>query len=151
MRLDLDSPERQETLGRRLAPLLTGRCLVFLSGELGTGKTTLVRGILQGLGHRGPVRSPTYTLIEPYEFSHRPVFHLDLYRLGDPQELDYLGIRDLLAEDSLVLIEWPERGAGALPSADLAIHLAYSAHGGRILTLMADTGHGAAILAALRA
>lgn len=150
IRLLLEGEARQEGLGRRLAPLLAGRLLVFLEGDLGTGKTTLVRGILQGLGHTGAVKSPTYTLIEPYELARGSLYHLDLYRLGDPEELDYLGLRDLLAEDALVLVEWPERGVGALPVPDLRVRIAYAGHGRR-LELGAETARGEAILAALAA
>ncbi|MBK1702354.1 tRNA (adenosine(37)-N6)-threonylcarbamoyltransferase complex ATPase subunit type 1 TsaE [Thiococcus pfennigii] len=150
IRLLLEGEARQEGLGRRLAVLLGGRVLVFLEGDLGTGKTTLVRGILQGLGHTGAVKSPTYTLIEPYELAGRSVYHLDLYRLGDPEELDYLGLRDLLAEDALVLVEWPERGAGALPPPDLRVRIAYAGEGRR-LELDAGTARGEAALAALAA
>jgi tRNA threonylcarbamoyladenosine biosynthesis protein TsaE len=125
----------------RAAPLA-----VYLKGDLGTGKTTLVRGILAGLGHRGPVRSPTYTLIEPYELEGRCVYHLDLYRLGDPEELDYLGLRDLVGEAALLLVEWPERGAGALPQPDLAIGLDYLPQG-RGLSLCASSPAGRVALA----
>lgn len=97
--------------------------LVFLTGELGAGKTTLVRGLLRGLGHQGPVRSPTYTLVESFELPQALVHHLDLYRIADAEELEYLGIRDLLDGASLVLVEWPERGAGVLPAPDLSVHI----------------------------
>ena len=145
--LELHDPGRQEDLGRRLAPLLSGPCLVFLAGELGTGKTTIVRGILAGLGHRGAVRSPTYTLVEPYELGGRAVFHLDLYRLGDPEELEYLGLRDMLSDDNLLLVEWPERGAVALPTADVSVELAYAGARARKIRLEGLTGRGRAILA----
>jgi tRNA threonylcarbamoyladenosine biosynthesis protein TsaE len=95
--------------------------IVYLRGDLGTGKTTLVRGLLRGLGYQGAVRSPTYTLIEPYDEVDPPVVHLDLYRLSDPEELEYLGLRDLLDRPGLILVEWPERGAGALPNAHLEL------------------------------
>jgi tRNA threonylcarbamoyladenosine biosynthesis protein TsaE len=106
--------------------------LVFLEGDLGAGKTTLVRGLLRGLGHQGPVRSPTYTLVESFELPGALVHHLDLYRIADPEELEYLGIRDLLNDASLVLVEWPERGAGVLPAPDLEVVIAHR-DGGRSL------------------
>jgi tRNA threonylcarbamoyladenosine biosynthesis protein TsaE len=129
IRLHLEGEEAQEGFGRRLARLLEGGWTVHLHGDLGTGKTTLVRGILRGLGHTGAVKSPTYTLIEPYEPGGRPVFHLDLYRLGDPEEIEYLGLRDLLGGGRLLLVEWPERAGTALPPADLDIDIAYAGAG----------------------
>lgn len=123
----------QMALGARLGQILvaglqqqavtTGAALVLLHGDLGAGKTTLVRGLLRGLGYEGAVRSPTYTLIEPYAFDHWTLYHLDLYRLGDPEELDYLGLRDLMAERGLLLIEWPERAANWLPGPALELWL----------------------------
>lgn len=101
--------------------------VVAIQGELGAGKTTLVGGLINALGITGAVRSPTYTLIEPYEAHGRHLYHLDLYRLADPQEVAALGIRDLLLSDAVLLIEWPERGVGALPDADLAIAITYPA------------------------
>lgn len=104
-----------------------GAIVVAIQGELGAGKTTLVGGVINALGIAGAARSPTYTLIEPYEAHGRHVYHLDLYRLADPQEVEALGVRDLLMADAVLLIEWPERGTGALPDADLAIAITYSA------------------------
>lgn len=101
--------------------------VIAIQGELGAGKTTLVGGLINALGIAGAVRSPTYTLIEPYEAHGRHIYHLDLYRLADPQEVTALGIRDLLLPDAVLLIEWPERGVGALPDADLAVAITYSA------------------------
>ena len=112
-------------LGRRLAQVCPVRAVIWLRGPLGAGKTTLVRGFLRGLGYQGAVKSPTYTLIEPYECGGRRVFHLDLYRIADPAELDYLGLRDLQDEDAVLLVEWPKRGAAALPPADLRLDLEY--------------------------
>jgi tRNA threonylcarbamoyladenosine biosynthesis protein TsaE len=138
----------QGAFGERLAVYLPARFAVFLEGDLGTGKTTLARGILHGLGHRGAVRSPTYTLIEPYEIGLRRLYHLDLYRLSNPEELDYLGLRDLAAEDAVLLVEWPERGAGALPAPDLRIRLDYLPDGRR-LTLDGASESGQALVQAL--
>lgn len=123
-----------EALGQALAgPLARASaaapCVVHLEGPLGAGKTTLVRGLLRGLGHTGRVRSPTFTLLEPYELAQRAVIHLDLYRLGDPEELAYLGITDLLVPGSLLLVEWPERGGDRLPGADLRLALDYDGSG----------------------
>lgn len=134
-----------EALGAALAGALGGGLIVHLTGELGAGKTTLVRGVLRGLGHAGNVRSPTYTLVEPYELAGRRIYHLDLYRLADPEELEWIGIRDLLDADSLALIEWPERGAGVLPPADLEIAIAYFGTG-RSVTLTAHSEAGERVL-----
>jgi tRNA threonylcarbamoyladenosine biosynthesis protein TsaE len=133
-----------QLLGERLAGCL-GHGIVFLHGELGAGKTTLARGILRGLGYTDKVRSPTYSLVEPYSVGQGMVYHLDLYRLGDPEELEWLGLRDLLAGNSLLLVEWPQRGAGQLPTADLEIRIAPDGDG-RSVYLVAGTAHGRQIL-----
>lgn len=139
-----------ETLGVALAKAISGGLVIHLSGELGAGKTTLVRGVLRGLGHAGSVRSPTYTLVEPYELAGRRVYHLDLYRLGDPEELEWIGLRDLLDADSLALIEWPERGRGMLPQADLELSLEYFGTGRRV-SLTGHSKAGARVIAQLDA
>jgi len=136
-----------ESLGAQLARgIVPG--IVSLHGELGTGKTTLARGLLRGLGHQGKVRSPTYTLVEPYQLAAGTVYHLDLYRLGSAEELEWLGLRDMLGEQALLLVEWPERGAGVLPAADLEIHIDYAGEG-RMVTLNAVSSAGKQLLAGL--
>ncbi len=105
---------------------------IHLEGELGAGKTTLCRGLLRELGHHGKVKSPTYTLVEQYNLTDRSVFHFDLYRLVDPEELDYIGLDDYMNSDSLCLIEWPQQGGNYLPKPDIIIKLQYDEKGRQI-------------------
>lgn len=135
-------------LAAALAAVPDRFCVIWLRGDLGAGKTTLVRGLLRGLGHEGRVQSPTYTLVEPYRAGGRPVLHCDLYRLADPGELDYLGLTDLLDDTAVLLVEWPERGGGALPRPDLELHLEHRPEG-RGCRLEAATATGETLLAAL--
>ncbi len=110
-------------LGGQLARPWGSGGIVYLDGPLGAGKTTLVRGVLKGLGFDGRVKSPSYGLVETYELAGLTVHHLDLYRLGHPEELAYLGLEDLLDEPFLLLVEWPERGRGWLPAADWKVRI----------------------------
>lgn len=134
-------------LGARLATACADSgAVVFLHGELGAGKTTLVRGFLRGLGHHGKVKSPTYTLVEPYELAPRRIYHFDLYRLADPHELDYIGIRDFLEHGAILLVEWPERGMNRLPAPDIHVHIGYTETGRRV-RIEAGTSLGNEIVA----
>lgn len=148
MRVHLQGEQAQDAFGRKIAAQLRGPCVIYLDGDLGTGKTTLVRGVLRGLGHTRSVRSPTYTLLEPYHAGGIHLYHLDLYRLADPEELEFLGLRDLLGLESVLFVEWPERGAGALPPPDLEICISY-APSGRDLELVPRSDRGRRLVAAL--
>lgn len=131
----------QEALGRRMAEKCDEGLVFFLQGELGAGKTTLARGFLRGLGHQGKVKSPTYTLVEEYLLDGRSCYHFDLYRLADPEELEYMGIRDFLLDRDVLLIEWPDKGMGFLPSADVLVEIYYQ-NESRDIKLKAKTEKG---------
>jgi len=139
-------------IGKKLANIVQNQLeqgiVVYLYGDLGAGKTTLTRGFVQGMGHVGHVKSPTYTLVEPYELNDWQVYHFDLYRLSDPEELEYMGIRDYFAANCCCFIEWPEKGHGMIKQADLCIDLAYSEEQ-RTINLQAKTALGELVLNAL--
>ncbi|MBE8167263.1 MAG: tRNA (adenosine(37)-N6)-threonylcarbamoyltransferase complex ATPase subunit type 1 TsaE [Shewanella sp.] len=136
-------------LGCKIAQFITPPLTVYLSGELGAGKTTFSRGLIQALGHVGAVKSPTYTIVEPYEFANMQVFHFDLYRLLDPEELEYMGIRDYFSKDSVCIIEWPDRGYGLLAAADINIEINYVNHG-RELVMQANSCQGKQLIEKLK-
>lgn len=128
----IPDPESMEALGKVLGTFLKGGTTVYLSGELGAGKTTLTRGLLRGWGFEEKVKSPTYTLVEPYFFHDKTLYHFDLYRLTDPHELEFMGARDYFTPSSICLIEWPEKGIGFLPPADLSCHIEFHDDGRQV-------------------
>jgi tRNA threonylcarbamoyladenosine biosynthesis protein TsaE len=122
---------------KKIAQHLPEKAVIHLNGPLGAGKTTFVRGILLASGHQGSTKSPTYTLVEPYQITGKTFYHFDLYRLGDPEELEYIGIRDYFDEEAICLIEWPDKGQGYIAEPDLVINLSYQAES-RSITLVAS-------------
>ena len=135
--------------GSLVGRALSAGAVVFLTGELGAGKTTFTRGALRALGHVGSVKSPTYTLCEPYDLANAgQLCHLDLYRLSNPEELEFLGIRDYVASGAVLLIEWPSKGEGWLPTPDLQVAL-HESGDGRELKIDALTADGEAVLSSM--
>jgi len=145
----LESEDATLAAGGELAAALRAaqldHAVIYLHGDLGAGKTTFARGFLRGCGYTGRVPSPTYTLVEPYEFDQHTVYHVDLYRLADPSEVDDLGLADLDGAGVVMLIEWPERAAGRLPQADFEVTLQLEGTG-RALRLEAPTVAGKRLL-----
>lgn len=128
MKIALKNLADTEWFGELLWNTLPEKSLIFLNGELGAGKTALVRGVLRATGYNGAVKSPTFTLVEEYDLAERKILHFDLYRLTDPEELEWIGIRDYLAQTSLCFIEWSTLGQGFLPKPDLEITLTITGH-----------------------
>ncbi len=153
----LENESATLNFGRRLAAATlaganagSGKATVIhLHGELGAGKTTLTRGLLRGYGFEGPVKSPTYTLVEPYELAQQSIYHFDLYRLANPGEVEFLGAEDYFAGGSLCIFEWAERGGGQIPAADISIELR-GAGAGRHFECLARTAAGSEIVKKMR-
>ena len=139
--LDLPDSAATEALGRALAHARPPAAVLHLAGDLGAGKSTVARALLRALGVQGPIRSPTYTLVERYAVAGGEAWHMDLYRIGDPGELEFLGLDP--AEATLWLVEWPDRGGDALPPADLRVELDHKRDGRRAgLTALSPAGDG---------
>lgn len=148
--MELNLPDEAATidLGRRVAKALPDGLVAFLHGDLGAGKTTFARAFLQALGVGERVKSPTYSLVEGYDIGERRAFHLDLYRIADPGELEWLGLDSLAEPGAIVLVEWPERGAGALPPVDLELSFRHEGTG-RAVAFHAHTPTGRRLVDAL--
>ena len=148
MKVRLQDEAATLAFAARLYRALEPGCLIFLRGNLGAGKTTFVRGCLRAAGYGGAVKSPTFTLVEEYRLDGRVIYHFDLYRLADPEELEWMGIRDYLGGDAISFIEWPERGEGVLPAPDLDLTILIQGPS-RVLEASALTDAGRAVLESL--
>jgi tRNA threonylcarbamoyladenosine biosynthesis protein TsaE len=136
----VDEAGLQELAGQLASVLQPPLCL-YLHGDLGAGKTTFVRALLHALGYSGRVKSPTYGILEQYELESCTVLHLDLYRLNDAAELDFLGLADLFDANTLLLVEWPRHGQGRLPAADIDLFIEHAGEQRRV-SLMAHSSSG---------
>ena len=145
MIIALENETETTVVGEKVASCLKGGEIIYLKGDLGTGKTTLVRGALNKLGFTGSVKSPTYTIVEPYSIDNFIIYHFDLYRLNDPEEIESLGIRDYCDGQSICFFEWPEKGGNLLPNADVLLILSYHKEG-RKAELIGQTEAGKKIL-----
>ena len=121
----VDSPEQMEAAGASLIQSVSPPAIIFLRGNLGAGKTTFVRGALRGLGYQGHVKSPTFTIVESYTFSSLTIHHFDLYRISDPEELDFIGMREYNTDSTVCFIEWPDMGLGMIPKPTIEVNIEY--------------------------
>lgn len=137
-----------QALGAKCAKTCSEPLRIYFRGELGAGKTTFVRGFLHGLGYKKLVKSPTYTLVELYEIQSRKIYHFDLYRLADPNELEYLGVRDYFTPQTICLVEWPERAVTILPQPDLKVVIETTV-AGKTVTIAASSIVGIEVLSKL--
>ena len=144
-RITIPTDAAMQNLGNALSRCCPNGSILYLQGDLGAGKTTLTRGFLRGLGYSGNVKSPTYTLVEPYQLGQTSLFHFDLYRLTDPEELELIGIRDYTVANAICIFEWLERGKSCLPAADLICMIAHQLEQ-RSVTLIANSEIGTGIL-----
>lgn len=145
----VEGEEATHALAAKLAACCSGGEVIYLKGDLGAGKTSFSQGFIRALGYSGRVKSPTYTLVEPYEVGTMRIFHFDLYRLSDPEELEFMGIRDYFAPDAICLIEWPDKGAQLLASADLEISIEIEPNS-RVFTVQPGSQKGQQILSKLK-
>lgn len=137
----LQNTEETEQFGAKLYHSLSSKCVVFLQGELGAGKTTLVRGYLRAAGYTGTVKSPTYNLVEEYSVAGKIIYHFDLYRLNSSEELEWIGIDDYFSQDSVCFVEWPDKGKGFLPTPDKVISLTLQRAGRLVEMAECDVRH----------
>jgi len=148
--IELPDEDSVGDLARAFVPALQAPLVIYLQGDLGAGKTTFARALIHALGYRGRVKSPSYGLLEPYEAGGFNVLHLDLYRIESADELDYIAVRDLFDNNSILLVEWPEKGAGFLPPADLVLKFE-EAEAQHFVRIAARSGAGEALLEAIGA
>lgn len=150
--ITLADAQATAAFGTRLAAALQTQqrgCVIYLAGELGAGKTALTRAVIRALGHEGRVVSPTYTLLEPYRVAGRTLYHMDLYRLGDPEELEFIGVREIESVRDWLFVEWAERGEGFLPPADIQLQIEYADGAGRRLRIQGDSPVADGLIATL--
>lgn len=146
MRLFLEDESMTLETAYLMSQCLSPGLMIYLEGRLGAGKTTFCRGLMRGLGHDQAVKSPTFTVVEPYQLSGIDIYHCDLYRLSDPEELDYMGFEDYLHDRSICLVEWPDRGKGVLRPADVVLSIIAEKGDQRLLDIAARSAAGEGLL-----